>query len=151
MIIFISTDGKRIAVTVKGSSSLLRISSTEMSDIGVYSCNHDNYRVTMVINATMAVYNKGMNGHRYVLVTHFKSKVSGRETFIYIYIYYPSFPVGGVVCPSSVDVHGIPWPIAIPGKYVHADCPNGKEGKTLTLYLHCSIVCKVSKLDEIRN
>uniref|UniRef100_K1RKF3 Latrophilin-3 n=1 Tax=Magallana gigas TaxID=29159 RepID=K1RKF3_MAGGI len=34
---------------------------------------------------------------------------------------------GGVVCPSSVDVHGIPWPIAIPGKYVHADCPNGKE------------------------
>lgn len=86
MIIFISTDGKRIAVTVKGSSSLLRISSTEMSDIGVYSCNHDNYRVTMVINATMAVYNKGMNGHRYVLVTHFKSKVSGRETFIYLYI-----------------------------------------------------------------
>lgn len=71
MIIFISTDGKRIAITVKGSSSLLRISSTEMSDMGVYSCNHDNYRVTMVINATVAVYIKGMNGHRYVLVTHF--------------------------------------------------------------------------------
>lgn len=86
-------DGKRIAITVKGSSSILRISSTEMSDMGVYSCNHDNYRVTMVINATVAVYIKG-----------------------------------GVVCPSSVDVHGIPWPIAIPGKYVHADCPNGKEG-----------------------
>lgn len=65
MIIFISTDGKRIAITVKGSSSLLRISSTEMSDMGVYSCNHDNYRVTMVINATVAVYNKGyaMNGY----------------------------------------------------------------------------------------
>lgn len=71
MIIFISTDGKRIAITVKGSSSILRILSTEMSDMGVYSCNHDNYRVTMVINATVAVYIKGMNGHRYVLVTHF--------------------------------------------------------------------------------
>ncbi|XP_034333581.2 uncharacterized protein [Magallana gigas] len=91
-------DGKRIAITVKGSSSLLRISSTEMSDMGVYSCNHDNYRVTMVINATMAVYNKG-----------------------------------DVVCPSSVDVHGIPWPVAIPEKYVHADCPNGKEGNASRL------------------
>lgn len=86
-------DGKRIAVTTKGSSSLLRISSTEMSDEGIYSCNHDNYRVTMVINATVAVYNKG-----------------------------------DVVCPSSVDVNSISWPVAIPGKYVHADCPNGKEG-----------------------
>lgn len=87
MIIFISTDGKRIAITVKGSSSILRISSTEMSDMGVYSCNHDNYRVTMVINATVAVYIKGMNGHRYVLVTHFFFKVKFRGVRrLYIYI-----------------------------------------------------------------
>lgn len=72
MIVFISTDGKRIAVTTKGSTSLLRILSTEVSDEGIYSCNHDNYRVTMVINATVAVYNKGMNWHRNVLVTHAK-------------------------------------------------------------------------------
>lgn len=70
-----------------------------------------------------------------------------------LYILYPSSPVGDVVCPSSVDVHGIPWPVAIPGKYVHADCSNGKEGRTMNLYLHCSIGCKIkkSKLADFRN
>lgn len=70
---------------------------------------------------------------------------------MFIYILYFFFLVGGVVCLLLVDVYGILWLIVILGKYVYVDCLNGKEGKILILYLYCSIVCKVSKLDEIRN
>lgn len=73
----------------------------------------------------------------------------GCEMFIYILCFF--FLVGGVVCLLLVDVYGILWLIVILGIYVYVDCLNGKEGKIMNLYLYCSIVCKVSKLDEIRN
>lgn len=71
MIIFILIDGKCIVVIVKGFFSLLCILFIEMSDMGVYFCNYDNYWVIMVINVMVVVYNKGMNGYCYVLVIYF--------------------------------------------------------------------------------
>ncbi|XP_062591915.1 uncharacterized protein LOC134253406 [Saccostrea cucullata] len=57
--VILMQDKSKIIITTSGSSSLLRILSVDVSDQGTYSCNHEIYRVSMVINTTVDVYNKG--------------------------------------------------------------------------------------------
>ncbi|XP_061177713.1 uncharacterized protein LOC133186491 [Saccostrea echinata] len=49
----------KLTMTTSRSSSLLRILSVDPNDQGTYSCNHEIYRVSRVINTTVDIYNKG--------------------------------------------------------------------------------------------